>query len=167
MDEKSKTPLTTKTEDLVIERIFNSKPERVWEACTNPELMKQWWGPEEFTAPVIKMDFRVGGKYLNCMRSPEGKDYWSTGVIREIIPLKKIVFTDSFSDANGNVVPGTYYGMGEDFPAELLVTFTFEEFDGKTRFTLRHAGLPAGEQIEGARSGWSTSFNKLNKVLQK
>ena len=144
MDEEKESQMPVKYEDLVIERVFNAKPERVWEACTNPELMKQWWGPEEFTAPVIKMDFREGGKYLNCMRSPEGKDYWSTGVIKEIVPLKKIVYSDSFSDANGNVVPGTYYGMGEDFPTELLVTFTFEEFSGKTRFTLRHCRAPRG-----------------------
>lgn len=167
MDEKSKDLKTTKTEHLVIERVFNASPERVWEACTNPDLMKQWWGPEGFTSPVIKMDFRVGGKYLNCMRSPEGKDYWSTGVFKDIVPLKKIVYSDSFSDAEGNVVPGTYYGMGEDFPTELPVTFIFDGVDGKTRFTLRTGGLPVGEQLEGASSGWSTTIDKLMKFVER
>lgn len=96
----------------------------------------QCWGPKDFTAPVIKIDFRVGGKYLWCMRSPEGEDYWSTGVYREIVEQEKIVTTDSFSDAQGNVVPASHYGMSGDWPLELLVTVIFEENDGKTKITL-------------------------------
>jgi len=77
------------------------------------------------------------------MRSPDGKDFWSTGVYREIKPLNKIVYTDSFADEKGNVVPATHYGFGSDFPLERLVTVTCEESEGKTKLTLRHAGLPA------------------------
>src|SRR5207249_10001297 len=68
----------------------------------DPERAKRWWGPEGFTAPFIKIDLRVGGKYLFCMRSPDGKDYWSTGVYREIVPLQRIVSTDSFADEKGD-----------------------------------------------------------------
>ena len=57
----------------------------------------------------------MGGKFLYCMRSPEGKDYWDTGVYREIVWLERIVFTDSFADQKGNVVPATQYGMSADF----------------------------------------------------
>lgn len=167
MDANTQPPVPAKKQDLVIEREFNFKPELVWKAWTEPELLKQWWGPEGYTAPAISLDFRVGGKYLFCMRSPEGKDYWSTGVFREIIPMSKIVYTDSFSDANGNVVPGTYYGMGEDFPSELLVTLTFQEVDGMTRFTLKHSELPVREQFEDAQSGWNASLDKLAKIFSR
>ena len=122
----------TKTQDLVIERIFNAPRELVWKAWTDPEMLMRWWGPKQFTAPACKLDFRVGGTYLYCMRSPEGQDYWSTGVFREIVPLEKIVQTDSFADEQGNVVPATHYGMSEDFPLELLVTVTFDDLGGRT-----------------------------------
>jgi uncharacterized protein YndB with AHSA1/START domain len=102
------------------------------------------------------------------MTSPdfnEGKPIWSTGVYREIVPLERIVCTDSFSDENGNVVPGTDYGMPDDFPAEMLVTVTFEEAgEGKTKMTLRHEGMPADQQ-EGANAGWNESFDKMAEVL--
>src|SRR5215207_6016964 len=118
---------------LVITRFFNAPRELIWKAWTDPDHFKHWWGPKHFTAPFCKMDFHVGGKYLYCMRSPEGQDYWSTGVYKEIVPKERIVFTDSFADAEGNVVPATDYGMSLDFPLEMLVTVTFEDFDGKTK----------------------------------
>ena len=49
------------------------------------------------------------------MRSPEGTDYWSMGVYSEIVPQKRLVYTDSFADERGNVVPSTHYGMSGDF----------------------------------------------------
>ena len=131
-------------QELVITRIFDAPLELVWNAWTNPEHFKRWWGPKDFTCPFCEMDFRVGGRYLNCMRSPVGQDYWSTGVYREIIPMERIVFTDSFADEKGNIVPATHYGLSSDFPLEMLVTVTFEEFEGKTKLTLHHVGIPSG-----------------------
>ena len=66
------------------------------------------------------------------MRSPEGKDYWVTGIYREIIPQERIVFSDSFADEKGNLVPATQYGMSADFSLKMVVTVTFEEIGGKT-----------------------------------
>ncbi len=51
----------SKAEEIVIIRIFDAPREAVWQAWTNPEQMKQWWGPKNFTAPTIKIDLRVGG----------------------------------------------------------------------------------------------------------
>jgi uncharacterized protein YndB with AHSA1/START domain len=155
------------SEDLVITRIFDAPREVVWKAWTDPEHIKRWWGPKNFTAPFIKSDFRVGGKYLYCMRSAEGKDYWSTGVYREIDPLKRIVVTDSFADKEGNVVTASEYGMEGDWPLELLVTVTFEDHDGKTRFTLRHAGIPGGEIFKMTNEGWNESLDKFANSLKR
>src|SRR5687767_6963514 len=101
--------MTTKNETttenvVVVNRIFNAPVELVWKAWTDPQHLMRWWGPKGFTSPACKIDFRVGGKYHFCMRSPEGQDLWSTGIYREIIPLKKLVWTDSFADEKGNVV---------------------------------------------------------------
>jgi uncharacterized protein YndB with AHSA1/START domain len=152
-------------EDLVIIRVFDAPRGRVWQAWTDPESMMRWWGPAGFTCPVCKIDLRGGGAYLNCMRSPEGRDYWSTGVFREIVPPERLVYTDSFADERGNVVSATHYGMSADFPLEMRVTVTFEEQEGKTRLTLRHAGLPPGKDLDDCRAGWSESLDKLAEVL--
>jgi len=157
----------TGDQELVITRVFDAPRDLVWKAWTEPEHVMEWWGPKGFTAPIVKTDFRVGGKSLLCMRSPEGEDYWSTGVYREIVEPEKIVTTDSFSDAQGNVVPASHYGMSGDWPSELLVTVTFEEDDGKTKLTLRHEGFPDRENRELAKAGWSESLDKLAEHLRK
>ena len=160
--------MTTKSEtavnELVINRIFDAPVNLVWKAWTNPEHMMRWWGPKAYTSPACKMDFRVGGKYHYCMRSLAGQDFWNTGVYKEIIPLKKIVWTDSFADEKGNKVPASHYGM-DDFPGELIVTLLFEEQDGKTKMTLRHQGIPAGEMHDMTNAGWNESFDKLAATL--
>ena len=165
MSDTGSAPATSAQQELVITRVFDAPRELVWKAWTEPEHFMRWWGPKGYTTPHCEIDLRVGGKVLNCMRSPDGKDYWSAGVYREIVPLERIVCTDSFADEKGNVVPATHYGMGADVPLEMLVTVTFEDLDGKTRMTLRHEGLPAGEMREGAGTGWSESFDKLAEVL--
>jgi uncharacterized protein YndB with AHSA1/START domain len=152
--------------ELTITRVFDAPRALVWKAWTDPQQLMRWWGPKDYTSPFCKIDLRVGGKYLFCMRSPEGQDYWSTGVFREIVPMERIVLTDSFADEQGNVVPASYYGMGEDFPQELEVTVTLEEVGDKTRMTLRHAGMPEGEMREQTRAGWNESFDKLAESLR-
>ena len=153
-------------DDLVITRVFDASREAVWKAWTDPRRFTRWWGPKGYTAPACRMDLRVGGKYLFCMRSPEGKDYWSTGVYRDIVPMERIVLTDSFSDEKGNVVPASHYGMQGEWPQELLVTVTFDNDRGKTIMTLRHAGLPS-EMMGDCEDGWSGSFDKLADSLKQ
>lgn len=153
-------------QEVFLTRVFDAPRELVWKAWTAPQHFKAWWGPRDYTCPFCEMDLRVGGKYLKCMRSPEGKDYWSTGVYREIIPMERLVFTDCFADEKGNVVPATYYGLSPDFPMEMLVIVTLEDEDGKTKLTLRHIDLPTGPDREGAQLGWSQSFDKLAASLK-
>jgi uncharacterized protein YndB with AHSA1/START domain len=154
------------SQEIVITRLFDAPRELVWKAWTDPAHVKRWWGPKTYTAPVFKMDFREGGTYLYCMRSPEGKDYWGTGVYREIVPGRRIVCTDSFADERGNPVPASHYGMAGDWPAELVVTVTFEELEhGRTKLTLRHVGIPAGQMSELTAVGWNESLDKLSENL--
>ena len=158
--------ILTAERELVITRIFDAPREMVWKAWTDPEHLMRWWGPKDFTAPVCKVDLRIGGKYLFAMRSPDGQDFWSTGVYREIVPMKRLVCTDSFADPEGNVVPASYYGMASDFPQEMLVTITFEDLDGKTKLTLRHSGMPGGDEGANAEIGWNQSLDKLAESLK-
>jgi len=151
---------------IFITQIFNSPLSDVWKAWTEPESVMKWWGPENFTAPVVKIDFKEGGSYLNCMRSPEGEDFWSTGVYKEIVPLKRIVSTDSFADSNGNVVAASYYGMSGDWPLELNVIVTFEEDNGKTKLTFEQKGVPENK-VEELTQGWIDYYWEPMKTYLK
>lgn len=149
---------------VVVHRVFDLPAKVVWLALTDAEYFKKWWGPKDFTAPYSKMDARVGGRYLNCMRGPDGKEYWSTGVVQEFFPGKKLVITDSFSDEKGNIISGSEYGLPGDWPLELLITFELEEADGATKLILTHEGLPP-EMHDECVQGWNESFDKLEENI--
>jgi uncharacterized protein YndB with AHSA1/START domain len=86
----------------VIARVFDAPRENVWKTWTDPEAVKLWWGPKDFTAPHISIDLRVGGRFVYSMRGAglDGavKDYWNIGEHKEIVPMKKIVTTMSFAE---------------------------------------------------------------------
>jgi uncharacterized protein YndB with AHSA1/START domain len=149
---------------LVIVRSFSSPPPRIFQAWTNPDELAKWWGPEGFTVPLCKIDFRIGGEYHICMRSPEGADFWSKGTFIEIVATRKIVAMDSFSDAAGNIIPAASVGLPGEWPSTLLITATFEDRMGGTLFTLRHERLPL-EMLESCRAGWNESLDKLHTHL--
>jgi uncharacterized protein YndB with AHSA1/START domain len=150
--------------ELVISRHFNGTPERIYELWTTPELLERWWGPAGFTVPYCKVDLRVGGEYHYCVRSPEGANYWSKGNFLEICPGRKIVATDSFSDANGNIITASSVGLPGNWPSTLLVSVAFEHKDGGTDLTLIHKGLPL-EMVESCRAGWLESLEKMEAVI--
>ena len=172
--------MATKTEsrisEIVITREFDAPRERVWKAWTEPELVKQWWGPEQFTAPSIKIDLRVGGKYIFAMHGPAGsewdKDMYSAGVYKEIVPNEKLVVTDYFSDENGNKLPPAQYGQDAAFPSEMKVTVLFEEIGkGKTRLSIVYPKPETEAQFQamlksGMQEGWNSSLNKLAEALR-
>jgi uncharacterized protein YndB with AHSA1/START domain len=165
MATEGSTAESREAEEIVIVRKFLVSRELVWTAWSGPERFQCWWGPKGFTTPSCRIDLRVGGSYLACMRSPEGKDYWSTGVYIKVNPQKEIAFTDSFSDEQGNVVPASRYGLEGDWPREMLVMASFEEEGIGTRMTLRHVGVPA-RFAKDCETGWGESFDKLEECLE-
>lgn len=146
---------------LRLTRLFEAPRELVFRAWSDPEHLARWWGPHGFTTPHCTIDFRVGGRWHFCMRSPEGQDFWCTGVYREIVEPERIVTTDCFADADGNVVDPTEYGMSPEMPTETIITVTLEEEDGKTRLTLRHTIPPSVVEQSGGAEGWSQSLDRL------
>ena len=162
---KTENERLSESRDLVITRQFDAPRRLVWKAWTEPEYFTRWWGPKDYTAPAAKIDLRVGGAYLACMRSAEGKDFWSTGTYREIAEPQRLVVTDSFADPDGKVVPASYYGMPGDWPMETQIVVTLDEHDGKTTMTLRHVGIPATEMGDMCAKGWNESLDKLADVL--
>lgn len=166
METKTKSRQYSATQrDIVIHRVFKLPANKVWQALTVPDYFKKWWGPEGFTCPSSMMEARKGGKYLNCMRGPDGKEYWSTGVVVEFIPEKKLVITDSFADSKGNITSASELGLPGDWPRELLITFELEEADGATKLRLEHEGIPE-EMHDECIKGWNESLDKLEKNIK-
>ncbi len=151
--------------EIIIRRVFDLPVSKVWKALTDAEEFKKWWGPKGFTCPSSSMEARVGGRYLNCMRGPDGKEFWSTGVVKEFVPEKKLVITDHFSDEKGNIKPASDYGMPGNWPAELLITVTFEEGDGVTQLEMVHEGIPPVMREE-CLQGWNESLDKLGENIK-
>jgi len=166
MQTKSKTSHDTEVQnDVEIRRVFKLPVSKVWQALTVPEYFKKWYGPEGYTCPYSSMEAKKGGKYLNCMRSPDGKEFWSTGVVKEFVPEKKLVVSDSFSDNKGNVTSASDYGLPGDWPRELTITYELEEADGATKLYLRHEGIPE-DAHDDCVDGWNQSFDKIDKNIK-
>lgn len=153
-------------ECISITRVLDASPEEVWQKWTDPDQYMCWWGPKDFSSPYAKLDPKVGGKFLSCMRDPQGKDYWDTGEYKQVEEPYRLVYTDSFADEHGNVVPASYYGMGTDEPIEMEVEVILEGVGGKTRLTMEQCGLPGGEMIEQSKIGWNQSLDKLAACLR-
>jgi len=142
-----------------VSRTFDAPLELLWKAWTEPEHFMKWYGPKGFTSPTCEIDLRVGGRHLFNMLSPDGMQMYTTGSYKEVVPMERLVYSDSYSDAEGNVTSPAKIGM----PETMDVTVTFVHADGKTTVTVSHAGHGAG--AEHAGMGWTQAFEKLAAVL--
>jgi uncharacterized protein YndB with AHSA1/START domain len=166
METSQNSSAASQSTPISIIRFFKLSLDTVWKAFTNPNLMKLWWGPNDFTCSVCKIDLRVGGNYLYCMRAFDGKETWGTGTYKEIISKQKLVMTDSFSDPQGNIISASEAGMKGEWPREMLITFEFSKInDDKTSLSLKHEGIPA-EMFDDCINGWEESFDKLERNLK-
>lgn len=157
--------MSAQTQDIVIERVLNAPRQLVWNAWTQREHLMRWWGPKTFTCPDCTIDFREGGKYHYSMMSPDGMKFWVTGTFEKINPIEQFSYTDSFADEHGNVVGASHYGMPGDMPEIMHVNVTLEDLGAKTKMTLVHRGLPAGETSEQTKQGWNEMFDKLEATV--
>ena len=147
-----------------VERTFSAPVEKVWNIWNDPESMKKWWSPKDYTAPIIKNDFRVSGTFLLSMKSPKGEMHWNTGTYREIVPNKKIVSTMSFSDETGKLIPGSEVKLPGEWPNEITVTVEFKEAVGKTTVTITEVGIPLIMKLF-AKMGWQQQLDKFETLL--
>jgi uncharacterized protein YndB with AHSA1/START domain len=163
----------TKTNDFTMSRVFDAPRDLLWQCFTEPERMKQWWGPKGFTVVASNMDLRVGGTYHYGMKAPDGTPMWGLFTYREIVRQEKLVFVNSFSDENRGV---TRHPMAPTWPLTMLSTFTFEDAPGgKTKFTVRWQTLDATaeeqETFDSAQSrqsmtnGWGGTMDQLEAYL--
>lgn len=142
-------------EPFVITRVFDASRERVFQAFAEAERLAQWWGPVGFNIEVKKLEFRAGGTFHYCMKSPMG-EMWGRFTYREIVAPERIVFINSFSNPQGEITRAPFPGF-DLWPLEVLNTVTFDEQDGKT--TLKLSGGPINateEEVAMYQSGFAS-----------
>ena len=155
------TESTNVPDAMVIERTFDAPVDLVWQMWTDPDHFAAWYGPEGANIPVAKMDVRVGGTRLVGMevQTPGGPmQMWFTGEYREVVENRRLVYTESMSDENGNVVSPSDMGMPVGHPTTTEVRVELEDVGGRTKMVMTHAGIPADSP--GA-AGWTMALDKL------
>lgn len=154
------TAVPANDRELVLTRLIDAPPEKVYRAWTDPALLKQWFAPQPYTTPRAELDVRPGGANLIIMRGPEGNDMPNRGVYLEVVPNRRLVITDAYTKAWE--------------PAEkpfMTVILTFDDENGKTRYTarVRHWNVADREAHEsmGFHEGWGKCTDQLAALVTK
>lgn len=155
-------------QDIVVTRVIDAPVELVWKAWVDPELVKQWWGPDGFTAPFARIDFREGGTSLVCMNSPEYGDQYSTWQYRKIVPMQQIEYIHNLADKDGNKIDPTSIGMPADFPQDLRNHVTFKDLgNGKTEIVATEYDWAVGRMMELSKLGLEQCLGKMAVIFTK
>ena len=132
-------------------RLLAAPADKLFRCWTTPELIKQWFAPRPWTVPAAQVDLTPGGASNITMRSPEGQDMPCPGQYLEVIPNRKLVFTDAFT---GGWIP-------KDGAPFMVATVTFEPEGDKTRYTatVRHWSEEdrAKHEQMGFHPGWTNA----------
>jgi uncharacterized protein YndB with AHSA1/START domain len=156
----SKATSSTDGRDLIVTRIISAPPAKVFQAWTEPTLLTQWFTPAPWTTPTAETDVRPGGSTLIVMRSPEGIDHLNRGVYLEVVPNRRLVFTNAYTSAWE--------------PAEkpfMTVILTFDPTPaGSTQYAalVRHWTIADREAHEkmGFHQGWSIATEQLAALVE-
>lgn len=151
---------------------FHAPRELVFQAFTNSEHLRNWWGPKGWAFEVYKSDFRTGGVFHYSQKSDEGALMWVRFDYSEITAPKKIVYTSYFSDEGGNVVRAPF---DENWPLGTLTTLTFAEDEEHTHLTVTLAPVSPTVQEAAAfsesqdmvKEGFVGTFDQLAEYLPK
>jgi uncharacterized protein YndB with AHSA1/START domain len=151
--------------EVTFERTYDAPVEKVWQAWTDAEQLKKWWGPDNVTIPECEIDLRVGGRLYIVMEATEamgqfkGTRWPMEGKFTAVEPNSKISY-----DAKA-WTEGDEQGTTLDQTQEI----SFAEEDGKTKMNLKvilhKVGPKAGMAVEGMKWGFGQQFDKLNKFL--
>ncbi len=144
--------------ELVLTRLIDAPPGKVYQAWTDPILIKQWFAPRPWTTSKVEVDVRPGGSSLIVMAVPDGTEFPSRGVYLEVVPNQRLVFTDAYTEA--------WMPSAKPF---MTVVLTFDDEGGKTRYTARvqHWSVADRESHEkmGFHMGWGLCTEQLCEAI--
>jgi uncharacterized protein YndB with AHSA1/START domain len=124
----------------------------VFEAWTDPKILAKWFFPNSaFEVPVAETDVKVGGRYRIVMKSPDGALHDVSGVYREIVANKRLVFS---------------WAWASEPEAETIVTIDLRRRDGTTELTLTHDRFASESAREKHLHGWTGCLGNLEVFLQ-
>jgi len=135
---------------LVIRKTIPASAERLFQAWTEPEQLKQWWGPESVTCIEAEVDLRVGGCYRIGNRFADGSVLWISGKFEVIDAPHKLVYT---------------WQIGTDSREELVSVSFRATTDGETEVMVVHERIPDTRTRDGHEQGWLGCLRKLNSYL--
>jgi uncharacterized protein YndB with AHSA1/START domain len=145
----------TKDLSLEIKRFIKAPRDRVYAAWTDPEQLKQWFGPEKVQTRDLVADAQVGGSFRWDLTNSEGERMTCRGEYRELQPKRKIVFTWQWED-------------DEDWVGRAsVVTVELNDADGGTELRLIHEQLPNEQSRDGHTGGWNSALDKLENFVGK
>lgn len=154
--------------DILITRVFDAPRDAVFHAWTESESLKRWYAPKGCEVTACTLDFRVGGRFLTCIRAPDGMECWCAGVYKEIVRPERVVNTLHLSDEKGTLLEPaqTHLAQYPDWPRETVLTLTFEELGPtKTKLTLHQTVSEELAKKTGAYPSWFSMFEKLDQDL--
>jgi uncharacterized protein YndB with AHSA1/START domain len=139
-----------------IVRTIDAPREEVFRAWTDPDRIRSWWGPGEFTCPEAEVDLRPGGAYRLVMQPTGGDPFVVAGTYREVEPPARLVYTWRWE--TGPAADG----------AESLVSVEFRELAShppRTELVLTHTDFPASHGPAPYQMGWEGGLDKFECVF--
>jgi uncharacterized protein YndB with AHSA1/START domain len=148
------------TRELVIARRIAAPAAALYRCWTDPELIPQWFCPKPWRAHVVSMDVRPGGASKMVFNGPDGESFPNGGVFLEVVPGKKLVFTDAFADGWRTTENPMFVGV-----------ITFEDAgDGETLYVARarHWSEEACQRHRemGFEQGWGICAEQMEALAQ-
>ncbi len=149
----SSTPAAESTR-LELRRTYPVARERLFDAWTTPDAIKQFYGPKDVVISDASVDLRVGGAYRIAMTHPDGDVWIVKGIYRELDPPSKIECT---------------WVWEEDDPKlehESLLTLEFLDRGEESELVLTHDRFRDATQRDNHESGWSTILAQLDGFMR-
>lgn len=142
--------------EVLFSRLLDAPRELVWKVWSDPEHLHVWFGPEGFTITTHAFSFVVDGVWRFIMHGPDGTDYPTLIVFREIDPPLRLVYD------NGWDLPGA--------PLDFTMVVLFATEGAKTRLSMRltfespEAFTTAVERY-GVLEGGTQTLDRLARYL--
>ena len=149
--------------DLELDRLLTAPPALVWRCWTEPDLICQWFCPKPWSVSQAVVDLRHGGRFFTLMNGPDGEVVPNEGRFLEVVPQRKLVFTDMFgADYAPVAVPAS--GAGLNFAA--ILTFLPEGKGTRYRAVARHRSPEDAEMHKsmGFHDGWGIAADQLDAL---
>jgi uncharacterized protein YndB with AHSA1/START domain len=144
---------TLQKPSLRIKRHYAARVERVFAAWTDPQALKQWFGPsDEGEILVSETDLKIGGRYRIVMQMPGGEQHRVGGVYREIVRNEKLVFTWAWESTPER---------------ESVVTVELKPAGAGTDMVLTHEQFFDEAARDRHEHGWTGTFDRLGRYLQR